>query len=259
MVFSTLMLTTKTINMKSIRIYALGIIALLTTGVLVSSCEKSFDEKTVQDRDFSNSSLIRVFVATVNASRNYISVDGKPINGAGLASGGIFPSAGVYASNIPAGFKAFLVRDTLTATTQIPLSFSENMQVNKNYTIFLYDTINSPKQKTVETKYEIPTDNTCRIRFANFIYNPTIVPAIDIFSFSRNANVFTNVAVTDVTNFISYATDILTDTLYIRETGTNVNIAKLSIGNFFTQKRSYTLVYRGSHRGTRAATLYTDR
>lgn len=232
----------------------------LLIALFLQSCTKEASTKLTTETNFTNSSLIRVFVATVNADRNYVYVDGKPINGSKLISGNLFPAAGIYASNIPAGLRAFLVRDTLAAATQIPLSFSENMQVNKNYTIFLYDTISSPKQKTVETKYVVPTDTTCRLRFANFIYNPTIVPAIDIFSFNKNANIFTNVAVTDVTDFITYPnTRIGVDTLYIRETGSATNIIKVVTSGVFQEKRSYTLVYRGSHRGTRVASLFTDR
>ncbi|MDZ4795377.1 MAG: hypothetical protein SGI83_13940 [Bacteroidota bacterium] len=245
--------------MKSFKIYTAGLVSLLSLGLLFSSCEKSSDGQLVTQSNLNNRSLIRVFVATVNASRNYVYVDGDPVTGALLSSGSMFPASGVYAASIPAGLKAFLVRDTLATTMQIPLSFAENMQVNKNYSIFMYDTINAPKQKTVLTVYEIPADTTCRIRFANFIYNPTIVPAIDIFSFNRNVNIFTNVAVTDVTNFIPYPTNTTPDTLYIRETGSTTNIIKLSVGNFFREKRSYTLVYRGSHRGTRVGQIYTDR
>ena len=249
--------------MKSVKIGALGLIGLLSVG-LVISCTKSFDEKTVQQTNFSNSSLVRVFLATVNATRNNIYLDGNPLTGATLASGGTFPSTSGFAASIPAGLRSFLIRDTLGTSTQVPLSFSTNMQVGKNYSIFVYDTISSPKQKTVETRFQIPTDTTVRIRFANFIYNPTIVPAIDVFLFSKNANIFTNVNVTDVTDFISYSIPVYTlpntsDTMYIRETGTSVNIIKFPLGGVFTQKRSYTLVYRGSHRGTRIASLYTDR
>ena len=249
--------------MKLVKIGAIGLIGLLSVGLMIS-CTKSFDEKTVQQTDFSNTSQVRVFLATVNASRNYVYMDNNALTGAALASGSTFPSTSAYAASIPAGLRAFLIRDTLGTSMQVPLSFSTNMQVGKNYSIFVYDTISSPKQKTVETRFQIPTDTTVRIRFANFIYNPTIVPAVDVFLFSKNANIFTNVNVTDVTDFISYSIPVYTlpntsDTMYIRETGTNVNIIKIALGGVFTQKRSYTLVYRGSHRGVRTASLYTDR
>lgn len=231
---------------------------VLAMALIFQSCTKHADSRLALQTSFNNNSLVRVFVATVNASRNYIYVDTKPINGSPLSSGGMFPASGVYAANIAPGLTAFLVRDTLSATTQVPLSFAENMQVNKNYTIFMYDTITSPRQKTVETKFVVPSDTTCRLRFANFIYNPTDVPAIDVFSFNRNTNIFTNIPVTGVTDFIAYPSKATTDTLYFRETGSSTNILKLSVSGL-SEKRSYTVVYRGSHRGTRVATLFTDR
>jgi len=203
----------------------------------------------------------QVFMAMVNATRNYVYVDGNPITGSLMSSGSIFPSGtGTYASAITTGVRAFLVKDTLSATTQVPLSFSENMMPGKNYTIFVYNDITSPKQKTVLTDIVIPSDTTARIRFANFIYHTVAVPAIDIFSFNRNANIFTNVAVSDVTGFIPYPSGLTSptnpDTLYVRETGTLVNIFKVPLT--LTQKRSYTFVYRGIHAGTRATSLFTN-
>lgn len=240
--------------MKSVKLYIAGIICLLSVVVIVS-CQKSFDEKTVQQTNFNNTTLAQVIVTTVGASRNYLYVDGKAVTGAALSSGSVFPGTG-FAFAVEPGLRAFLVRDTLGTTTQQALSFAENMQPNRHYTIFTYDTITSPKQKTVLDDIVIPEDSTSRLRFANFIYNPFDVPGIDVFSFLRNANVFTNVRVTDVTPFVPYAS-ALTDTLYFRETGSTTNIGKIAIT--LTQKRSYTMVYRGSHRGTRLFSLYLTR
>jgi hypothetical protein len=233
------------------------LISCFALTLLILSCTKKTESILGTNTNFTSSSLVRVYVATVNANRNYIYVDGQPINGAALVSGGMFPAAGVYAAEIPIGVKGFLVRDTLAATTQVPLTFAENLSVG-NYTIFLYDTITSPKQKTVLTNFVVPTDTSCRIRFANFIYNPFDIPAIDVFSYNKNANLFTNIAVTDVTSFVPYPSRLGIDTLYIRETGTTTNIIKLSMSGL-SEKRNYTLVYRGSHRGTRIASLFTDR
>lgn len=234
---------------------------LATVFVLLSGCEKNIRDTTPQKSDLSNNTVVQVFVATVNATRNFIFVDGNQINGAALSTGSLFPGTGLNSFVVDPGLRRFLVVDTQTVktpvTTQVPLSFAENMQVGKNYTIFMYDTITTPKQKTVLTDIVIPSDNSARIRFANFIYNPSAVPAIDVYSFSQNANVFTNVAVTDVTNFITYPSAVSPDTLYIRETGSLTNILKVPIN--LTQKRSYTLVYRGSHRGTRTSTLFINR
>lgn len=256
--------------MKSIKIKVLGISCSLAIAVSMLSCTKSFDEKTTQHTDFSNSSFMQVYMATVGATRNYVYVNGKPVTGAALTLGTVFPSIG-YAANVTAGVKSFLVRDTLTTSTQMPLSFAQNFDVSKNYTIFMYDTTTSPKQKTVETKIVIPSDTSARIRFANFPYNPVALPSgFDIYSARRQANIFTNVQLTDVTEFIPYATN-LTDTFYIRPTGTTTNLQNLrptpapatmiDITAIFTPrpKRSYTLVFRGGFRSatTTIATVRT--
>ncbi len=223
--------------------------ALLLIGTVLISCEKSFDEKTNQNRDVNANSVVQVYVGTVGASRNYVYVDGRPQNGVALSSGSVFPAV-AYGFYVPAGQRAFLVRDTLSTTTQVPLSFANVLGGGKSYTIFTYDTITAVKQKTVETQIVVPTDTTCRIRFGHFAYSPTLMPNVDLYSFRRAANVFTNINPTDVSGYIPYASR-LTDTLQVRETGTTNVLAQLN-GFFGTEKRSYTLVYRGSHRGAAA-------
>ncbi len=125
----------------------------------------------------------------------------------------------------------------------------------------MYDTITSPKQKTVATNIEVPTDTTARIRFAHFPYSPTEIPAVDIFSVKRNANIFTNVALTEVTGFVPIASGV-TDTFYIRPTGSGTNLqnfnpspapgAWTNIQAVLTPtiKRGYTLIFRGGYRAT---------
>lgn len=249
--------------MKLLKIYAYGMIGLLSTGLIVS-CTKSFDEKITPLTDFSDKTLAQVFVATVGASRNYVYVDGKAVTGAAMVSGSVFPSTG-YAFSVTGGVRSFMIRDTLTTSTQVPLVFAENMQVGKLYTIFAYDTITTPKQVTVPANIVIPADSTARLRFANFVHNSFDVPGVDVFSKRRNANIFTNVRRTEVSDFIPFAsasqnplyTANSNDTLFIRETGT-MN-ALVTINGFNpTAKRSYTLVYRGSHRGTKAATIFAN-
>ncbi|MEO7984575.1 MAG: hypothetical protein ABI688_10880 [Bacteroidota bacterium] len=243
-------------KLLKIIITSLGVVA--ASSMYISCVKGAPDKVAVTDSDFSNKALVQVFVATVNATRNYIYVDNAPVNGAPIVSGSIFPAVGT-GFNLTGGVRSFLVRDTQTittpVTTQIPLNFAQNLQAGKHYSVFLYDTITTPKQKTVVDNIVIPTDTTAKIRFANFIYNPTIVPAVDVFSFYRNINIFTNVAVTDVTDFVAYPSRLTLDTLYIRETGTMNLLLKIPI-TLLTPKRSYTLVYRGSYRGTRVGTLY---
>lgn len=230
--------------MSNIKNYTGIIILLLIAGTVILSCTKSFDEKTAQQKNFNNSSLIQVYMAMGNAARNYVWVDGKLITGSLMSSGSVFPSA-AYAASITPGLKSFLVRDTLSTSAQAPINFAENMQVGKNYTIFIYDTINAPKQKTVETKIVIPSDTTARIRFANFTHSKTAVPGVDIYSKRLNQNIFTNVNISEVTEFIPFPS-AFTDTFSVRPTGTTTNLVTLNTVSL-SRKRSATLVFRGSY------------
>ncbi len=244
--------------MKSINKIIFGAAGLFIAGIALVSCTKTFDSRLVATYGNNASSNVQLVITTVGASRNYLVVDNKPVNGAALSSGSIFPTTG-YGFSVPTGIRSFLLRDTLTATTQVPVSFAQNMEIGKSYTIFAYDTITAVKQKTVETPIVIPGDTTCRLRFANFVYNPNIIPAVDVFSFNRNTNLFTNVNVTDVTSFVPYPSALATDTLYIRPTGnTTTNLLKITLTGGLTQKRSYTVVYRGSDRGTKTSTLFAN-
>jgi hypothetical protein len=242
--------------MKHLKIF------IIYTGVAAISCLQLSCSKTVVDRisavddDFNNKSIVQVVIATVNAARNYVYVEGQPVTGAALSTGSIFPSSG-YGFSVGGGLKSFLVRDTLRTSPQVPLTFAENMGAAKHYTIFMYDTITATKQKTVLDNIVVPTDTTARIRFANFIYNSSAVPAVDVYSFIRSANIFTNVPVTEVTDFISYPSRAPVDTLYVMEAGTSNLLLKVSTATL-TPKRSYTFVYRGSHRGTKTSSLYAS-
>lgn len=243
--------------MKSINKLILGATGLLITGMTLVSCTKSFDSKLEATYGNASTSNVQLFIATVGASRNYLIVDNKPVNGAAMTSGSIFPTTG-FGFSVPTGMRSFLLRDTLSTSTQIPVSFAQNLEIGKSYTIFAYDTITAVKQKTVETPIVIPSDTTCRLRFANFVYNPNITSAVDVFSFNRNTNIFTNVNVTDVTSFIPYPSALISDTFYVRPTGnTSTNLLKITVGSL-TQKRSYTVVYRGSDRGTKASSLFAN-
>jgi hypothetical protein len=225
---------------------------------LVHSCTKQSPKLVAnQQTDFSNSSVVQVYMAVASGSTiaAHVFMDAAQLSGATIAAGGVFPpGAGAIGANIPQGIRNFVI------TTSTPLSFSENMQSGGAHTIFVYDTINAPKQKTVPTLLEVPKDNSARLRFANFVYSPIAIPAVDIFSKRKNAVIFSNVQVTDVTGYIPYDSGV-TDTFYVRQTGTTTNIQNwrtTAPAQFIdligvltpTAKRSYTLVFRGGWRAS---------
>lgn len=251
-------------TMKSNILFSAGC-GLLATALLLLSCEKKvMDRLAPEQTDFTNSTLLQFYNGRVGSNRTYVYVDGAPVNGATITYGVSFPNTAAaapgtttpYSFVVPAGIRGFAIRDTATVTTQLPLLFSNQFQANSNYTIFAYDTITSPKQKTVLTPIQIPTDGTARLRMANFIFSKTPVPAVDLYSVKVKNNLFTNVAIEQVTDFAPY-TPVFNDTLVVFNTGTKDTLAKFNAFNAI-QRRSYTLVFRGRYQstsGTPARTL----
>ena len=241
--------------MKLIKLIILtfGIAALSSVYI---SCTKETPQIAPLVTNLSNSAQVQVFSATVKATRNYIYVDGASVAGAAFAYGGVFPGT-AYSFIVNAGSRSFLIKDTLPTTTQTPLTFTQNLDAGKSYTIFTYDTITSVKQSTVLNNIVVPKDTTCMLRFANFIYNSTPVANVDVYSFRRGTTtpVFSNVATNHVTDFISYASNV-TDTLYVYATGTTSPLLVKSVISSFVQSRSYTSVYSGSYSGKKAISTF---
>ena len=233
------------------------ILWILAAPALYMSCTQETPHIATRLTDSSNSGSVQVFSATVKAARNYVYVDGTSVSGIALASGGIFPGT-AYSFKVNAGSRSFTIKDTLPTTTQVPLTFTQNIEAGKSYTIFTYDTITSPKQITVLNNIVTPTDTSSRLRFANFVYNTTPVANVDVFSFRKPGTpVFANVATNQVTEFIPYASGI-TDTLYVYAAGTTSPLIVKQVVQSLVPTRSYTSVYNGSYRGTKAVSTFAS-
>jgi hypothetical protein len=257
------MLVFAALNFNNKKIHDMKLFKIITSTLGISvvsffyiSCEKETPSIGTIDTSLSNAGTVQVFSATVKAARNYIYVDNVPVSGAALAYGGVFPGT-AYSFKVNPGSRTFLIKDTLPATTQTPLTFTQTIDPGKNYTIFTYDTITSVKQLTVANNVVVPTDTSAMLRFANFIYNTTALPNVDVYSFRKGTGtpIFTNVATTAVTNFIPYPS-LLTDTLYVYATGTTSPLIVKQVVPSLTPTRSYTAVYNGSYKGTKAITTF---
>ncbi|HQW85090.1 MAG TPA: DUF4397 domain-containing protein [Ferruginibacter sp.] len=219
------------------------------------SCKREAPLTASIETGINTKATVQVYNATVKSTRNFLYVDGNKISGSTFAFGNVFPAT-AYAFKVDAGSRTFLIKDTLGSTTQPPLTFAETMDAGKSYTIFTYDTLNSIKQVTVSNDIEIPSDTTSRLRFANFIFNTTPVPAVDVYSsVFGNTKVFTNVATASVTGFIPYPSG-KRDTLSVYATGTTSPLIIRLISTGVTPTRSYTTVYSGSYRATKSFALF---
>jgi hypothetical protein len=237
-------------NKIKLIIYSIGIgMAGLT------SCDKEFTKIPVENMELGDKAGVRLANFVVNSNRNYVYVDNVLLSGTSSAYTSTYPNAPSFMIMNP-GTRAILVKDTLATTTQVPININANLEAGSYYTIFTYDSINNAKSKMVKDLIVTPSDTTARVRFANFPYSTAAIPNIDLYSTRRAANVFSNVSLAGVTDFIPYASNLL-DTLYVRETGKTSNLAAI-VGFSPITKRSYTVIFRGSYRlttGTAARTL----
>lgn len=247
-------------------------IAIVATIFIVDACKKPYSYIQNVDTDLNNnSSTAQIFGACARMARNYAYVDGVQVSGSALAFGGIFPGA-AYSVRLTPGTHSILIKDTLSTTLQVPLTYNQVFDLGKFYTLFLYDTTASPKMLAVKNNITIPLDTSCMLRFANFIYNPTPVANVDVYAFrnvpgtpimvagspdlNTSTALFSNIATNTVTDFIPFAS-LRTDTLYVVATGTKTPILAKQLVLSLTPTRSYTSAYIGSFRAAAAAKSVT--
>jgi hypothetical protein len=233
-------------NMKS-SINIRTLISVVTAIFLLVACQKEYDPIAKENRNLGNAAFVKFHNGIVNSNRTYLYADLVPLNGATIAYGSAFPSLSPSYLAINAGKRSIAIRDTLFPTPQYPIVFDAQLDAGSYYTIFAYDSLNAPKQKMVKDNLEAFGDTTSRVRFANFPFSTAAMPNVDIFSQKRQANVFTNIAPTAVTDFVPYASG-LNDTLYVRATGTTTNLTQGTL--LPTARRSYTVIFRGGYRVT---------
>jgi Domain of unknown function (DUF4397) len=237
-------------NKIKLLLYTMGI---SLAGLL--SCEKEFKKIPTENTNFDGKANVRLANFVVNSNRNYVFVDNIRVSGTSSAYTSTYPTAPSFMT-LDAGTRAIVIRDTLPTTTQVPINLNANLESGSNYTIFTYDSITNAKSKLVKDEIVIPTDTTARIRFAHFAYSTAAVPNVDLYSTRRRQNIYSNISLTTVTDFIPYASGTL-DTLYVRETGKTANLGTINGFSAIT-KRSYTVIFRGSYRlttGTASRTL----
>ena len=227
---------------------SLSIACIVAASLIAAvSCKKEFDKMVVENTALQDKAFVKVFNGTISSQRTYMYVDNVPVTGSLLAYGGFFPST-TYASALVPGNRNIVIKDTLATSTQPAITFTANLVAGKNYSIFTYDTVNAIKSVLTEDEIVKPTDTTSRLRFINLIFSKSTLPNVDLYSVATGKNVFTNVALAKITNFVPYASK-RTDTLYVRATGTTTNLTPLFTVNP-TINRSYTIIYRGRYETT---------
>lgn len=236
--------------MRLSNIFIPACMIVATMGVIMSCTKRYLDRKASFDDNVDSKAQIQVYNAALNTQRNFVFMDGKRLSGTPMVytqtttTNAAYTGSGlIYA--IEPGLHAMMIRDTLITSTQPLMQFAGNYDPKKNYTIFTYDSTNTVKHKAVETIIEVPADTTARVRFANFVFLKTGTPPnIDIYSTRKKANVWENIPLTTVTDFMPYESRV-NDSLIVRPTGSMTGL-DTAVFNF-TPKRSFTLIFRGRY------------
>lgn len=221
-------------------------------------CRKDLTDQQQMSFQEDRKAYVQWFNATVNSTRNYIYVNGIPMNGAAVGFGTVFPSS-AFSFTVYSGTNGVTIKDTLATTTQVPQNFVQDFGTGRSYTIFTYDLATSPKRLIVENAaVNYPADNLARVRFINLVY---AAPAtVDIFSTALNQKLWANIPVAQLSNYLTFQPNV-SDKWYVRLANTTTNIDSLSISTTtLTPKRFYTAVYRGNYptASTRALNLFAN-
>lgn len=230
----------------------LPIISTILSTMGFIACEKDYQGRlnlqTIPSLTADKASL-QYYNATLNSVRTYVYVDNVLISGTAstYATTPLYPGTSPSYIIMQPGTRSVIIKDTLATTTQPTLTVSGSFDAGAKYTIFSYDTLNRAKALVVKDNITVPNDTTSRVRFANFIYSSTNIPNVDIYSVRRQQNIFSNIAMNAVTDFIPFFSNApISDTLHVRATGSTTNLATLANLNP-QQKRSYTLIFRGRY------------
>lgn len=237
------------------RINKLIIASLLSGACFLASCDKEEEREIPEQMNLNTKAIVKVYNATIGSTRNNIYIDNIAVTGTSgvYGYGTAFPNT-VYGFAVEPGTRTVLIKDTAATTTQTPVTFTGTFEAGKVYTIFTYDTLNKAKAKMVETPIVVPADTSIRLRFANFAHLHTgNSPNVDVFSKRMNRNIFSNIGFTSVTDYITYPQII--DTFFVTAAGTSTPILDTLVPFSPTQKRSYTLVWRGRYLVNNNATL----
>lgn len=221
-----------------------SLLTLFVTSLVVSGCSKAFDDPTLRNDDLSGLATIKVFNAAMGTQRNNIFIDGVRQMRTAFAYGTTSPShSGDLGFALTPGVRSFIIRDTLTTSTQPVLNFSIDARAGKSYSVFMYDTIATTKQIFVENDYTVPSGGQSSYRFANFVYSKTMLEPVKLISKSLGGEVFSSVPVTGVTAYTNVQGGV-SDSLFIHNAVTNQLLTSFTFTP--TPGRVYTLVYRGS-------------
>jgi hypothetical protein len=249
----------------------LYIIIVAISTMLIASCNRDGSYIATYQTDNGNMSYLKIIHASPYFRNTFakpdsfnIYINNNKVNSPFLTYGGVFPSTSSNYGYIGLTAGVQQIRLSVNGINNVDsLTIAQYTTAFGNssyYTWVITDSINS-----TNTAAQIVTKDTLNpvlagyynLRFINAVYSDSAAPLgasvsknMDLFSYSRNAVLISNIAPSGVTKFYSLNTNIgVADTLYVtRNAATTVPLssrvvlAKLAITPL---NRNYTLYYMG--------------
>lgn len=233
----------------------LFIVSVAAAGVL-AGCEKELQEDTpTQLLDNSSNSQIRV----VHLSPNFATISGQPeafnfiisgakVNSAAVAYNAMFPFQTTGYLGVTSGLHWFKIsRPGVNTTDSVTIhTFQKVLEPGQKYSYLVTDSFKSSterRQMLLEDNFNPPVPGNYGVRFVHAVLNDTAGKTVDVYSFRRKSNIFTNIKIGDATGFVEYGPAGI-DTLSVRRSGTSNELTRFN-GIPFSSTRVYTVVYRG--------------
>ncbi len=242
--------------------------AVVAAGIL-AGCDKELQEDAPAQL-LTNEGNAQIKV--VHASPNFTTVTGQPeafnfivsgakVNSAAIAFSGLFPAQNTGYMGITSGLHWFKIsRGGVNTTDSITIhTFQKLIEPGQKYSYIVTDSLkstNEARTMLLTDNFNQPVPGNYAVRFVHAVTSDTVGKNVDVYSFRRKANIFTNVKIGTATGFIEYG-PAGTDTLSVRRSGTTNELTRFN-GIPFASTRVYTVIYKGlttATTGTKARSL----
>lgn len=223
--------------------------------VAMTGCDKEIVEEAPTQLMTGENSYIKV----VHLSPNFTTVTGQPealnfivsgakVNSAPVAYNAMFPLQTTGYLGITSGLHWFKVsRPGVNTNDSITIhTFQKLMEPGQRYSYIITDSVKSNNEKAamlLEDNFNVPVPGNYGVRFVHAVHSDTAGKTVDVYSFRRKANIFTNIKIGTATGFVEFG-PAGTDTLSVRRSGTTNELTRFN-GIPFSSTRVYTVVYRG--------------
>jgi hypothetical protein len=238
------------------------LLLLVAAAGIWAGCDKELQEdapaQLMNDQD---NSYIRV----IHAAPNFATITGQPdafnlivsgakVNSTAIAYTGMFPGTSVGYVGVTSGLHWIKIsRPGVNTNDSITIqTLQKVLEPGQRYSLIVTDSIkstNEAKWMLLKDNFNTPVPGNYAVRFVHAVLNDTVGKTVDVYSFKRKANIFTNVKIGEVTGFVEYG-PAGNDTLSIRRPGVTTwggGVGELARLNAipFASGRVYTVIYRG--------------